>query len=159
MPSIIENHSYYPMDATIKTLHKCWHDGSLIFMPREQPLAFPSLEWASRMVDSYINRFPVPQVYFYAQNRDVWVVLDGTKRLRSIFHFIDGDMPNGHEFRLEGTNVDRPGLMFDTMHSDDQEQLMSHTQRVIIIHPFTGLGVVAQRTAMQDMAQRLHMLE
>ncbi|MGH3711067.1 MAG: DUF262 domain-containing protein [Pseudonocardiaceae bacterium] len=82
-----------------------------------------SLEKKQLLVDSIINRYDIPKLYFHKYERDDsrklkkdFAVVDGRQRLETIFGFIDGAFPLAKDFEyLEDDTVSAGGHSYDDL--------------------------------------------
>ena len=162
----------YPADITLEELHRQWKDGELL-IPRFRP----QFDWrpvqASRLIESFLLRLPVPPIYLYSeQNSRRQVVMDGGQRLASVFHYFDGCFPApgspendaGHEFgesapagpvfRLRGLP---PGSYFhrrafEELGGHDRCRLQNAVLRAYFVQPLDP----EEDRGVYDIFQRLH---
>lgn len=82
-----------------------------------------SLEKRQLLVDSLINRYDIPKLYFHKLEREYakktkkdYAVIDGRQRLEAIFGFIEGEFPLSKDFEfLEDETVMASELTYDDL--------------------------------------------
>jgi hypothetical protein len=82
-----------------------------------------SLEKRQLLIDSLINRYDIPKLYFHKLEREQakktkkdYAVIDGRQRLEAIFGFIDGEFPLSKDFEfLEDETVMAAELTYDDL--------------------------------------------
>ncbi|MCE9641039.1 MAG: DUF262 domain-containing protein [Betaproteobacteria bacterium] len=82
-----------------------------------------SLEKRQLLIDSLINRYDIPKLYFHKLDREVakkskkdYAVIDGRQRLEAIFSFIDGDFPLSKDFEfLEDATIKATELTYSDL--------------------------------------------
>lgn len=94
-------------DPEIDSLHSKFKRGKLIVQPDFQRQFVWDNKRASRLIESALLSIPIPIIYISEEPDNKEYVIDGQQRLTSFFSFIDGNFPDGAEFRLTGLNVFR----------------------------------------------------
>lgn len=82
-----------------------------------------SLEKKQLLIDSIINRYDIPKIYFHKFDREharktgeVYAVIDGRQRLEAIFQFMDGRFALSENFKyLEDPTVDAASLSYNEL--------------------------------------------
>jgi len=84
-----------------------------------------SLEKRQLLIDSILNDYDIPKIYFYVLPRDrnqtfgenfLYAVIDGRQRLEAIWDFINGEFPLSEDFKylkdesIKGENLTYPEL-------------------------------------------------
>jgi hypothetical protein len=65
------------------------------------------------LIDSIINRYDLPKIYFHKLKNGKYAVVDGKQRLEAIIGFLNGDFPLSDDFVfLRNTNVEAAGLTY-----------------------------------------------
>lgn len=130
----------YPADYTLSVLCQMFKLGS-ITIPLFQRGFVWSQKQASALIESFLMGLPVPPVFFYIDNENKNLVIDGQQRLLSIFFFFEGYFGFENEkgkrqvFRLTGLNKKSPyyNLRFDEMEDEDKRKLEMTVLRAINI--------------------------
>ena len=90
----------YPTDPTLELLHMRWQRGE-IQIPKFQRGWVWTHTQASQLIESFLLGLPVPGIFLYReQPTQHQLVIDGQQRLRSIWGFFDGQLPNVSDFYL-----------------------------------------------------------
>lgn len=115
--SYIETH---PLEhSTIQSLHSEWD--SIIKDPEYQRSSdIWSLEKKQLLIDSIINRYDIPKLYFHKFDRTTakrtgksYAIIDGRQRLETIYQFIEGVFSLGPDFTyLEDPSVRAGGMTY-----------------------------------------------
>jgi hypothetical protein len=82
-----------------------------------------SLEKKQLLIDSIINRYDIPKIYFHKFSREharktgeVYAVIDGRQRLEAIFQFIEGKFALSDNFKyLEDPSVKAAGMSYNEL--------------------------------------------
>jgi hypothetical protein len=130
----------YPADYTLSVLWQMFKQGNITI-----PLFQRGFVWtqkqASALIESFLMGLPVPSIFFYIDNENKNLVIDGQQRLMSVFCFFDGFFGQENEkgkrqiFRLTGLNKKSPyyNLKFEEMKEEDKRRLEMTVLRVINI--------------------------
>lgn len=102
----------YPSDLRLDGIKKMW-DNKDIIIPDFQREFVWKLKQSSLLIESFLLGLPVPPVFFYVDDENKNLVIDGQQRLLSIFFFLEGYF--GFEiqqkrqvFRLQGLDEKSP---------------------------------------------------
>lgn len=120
-------------DLEIDSLHNKKIRGRLILQPDfQRQYVWDSIK-ASKLIESAVLQIPLPIVYLSEEKDGKEYVIDGQQRLTSFFSFIDGQFPDGKQFRLGGLNVrtDLNGKKFSELDDETQEKIRYYIIRVI----------------------------
>jgi hypothetical protein len=94
-----------PADAEIDSLYNKHKRGKLIVQPDFQREYVWDIKRASRLIESALLSIPIPIVYISEEPDNKEYVIDGQQRLTSFFSFVDGEFPDGGDFKLRGLQV------------------------------------------------------
>jgi hypothetical protein len=103
----------YPSDFTLGVLNDMWKNKSIIIPDYQRDFVW-SIAQSSLLVESFLIGLPVPPVFFYFDEENKNLVIDGQQRLLSIFYFFEGYFGKENEkgkrqtFRLTGLNEKNP---------------------------------------------------
>lgn len=130
----------YPADYTLSVLWQMFKNGD-ITIPLFQRGFVWSQKQASALIESFLMGLPVPSVFFYIDNKNKNLVIDGQQRLMSVFYFFEGFFGSENEkgkrqvFRLTGLNKRSPyyNLRFDEMDDTDKRKLEMTVLRAVNI--------------------------
>lgn len=81
-----------PNDFNVSTLVNLI-DSSVVKIPNFQRNYVWDIKRASRLIESLLIGLPVPQIFFFEQGRNNYLVIDGQQRLMTIFYFVKGRFP------------------------------------------------------------------
>lgn len=81
------------------------------------------LEKKQLLIDSIINRYDIPKLYFHKLDRDSakkkrkqYAVIDGRQRLEAIFGFMDGEFPLAKDFEyIADESIEAGGLTYEDL--------------------------------------------
>jgi uncharacterized protein with ParB-like and HNH nuclease domain len=99
----------YPSDFTLSVLFEMWKNKSIIIPDFQRDYVW-NINQASLLIESFLIGLPVPQVFFYIDDENKNLVIDGQQRLLTIFYFFTGFFGKENEkgkrqvFRLTGLN-------------------------------------------------------
>lgn len=79
----------YPSDYTISVLYDMWEKKD-IEIPDYQRKYVWTLKQASLLIDSILTGLPIPPLFFYIDEQNKNLVIDGQQRLLSAIYFISG---------------------------------------------------------------------
>ena len=123
----------YPSDLTLEGLHMKW---------KREEIEIPGLQrgwvWthtqASRLIESFLLGLPVPGIFVYRERlTEKQLVIDGQQRLRSIFGFFEGKLPDGGDFFLKGVDPLWEGNSIDKLTDAERIRLRDSVLRVMVV--------------------------
>lgn len=114
--SYIETHPL--QHSTIQSIYSEW-EAIVKDPPYQRNGDVWSLEKKQLLIDSIINRYDIPKLYFHKYSREtaretgkLYAIIDGRQRLETIVHFIEDGFPLGSDFNyLEDPEVVRAAGM------------------------------------------------
>jgi len=92
-------------DPEIESLYGKYKRGKLILQPDFQRHFVWDQKKSSRLIESALLDIPIPIIYLSEEKDGKEYVIDGQQRLTAFFSFIDGNFPDGKEFKLSGLKV------------------------------------------------------
>lgn len=120
----------YPSDLTLSVIHEMWKNDEII-IPEFQREFVWTIRQSSLLIDSFLSGLPVPQIFFYIDEENKNLVVDGQQRILSVVFFIEGYF--GYEnlqgrrqvFRLTGLDSRSPyhGKRYDDLNESDKRKL------------------------------------
>lgn len=130
----------YPSDFTLAGIVSMWQHGD-ITIPEFQREYVWTIRQASLLIESFLLGLPVPPVFFYIDDENRNLVIDGQQRILSIVFFFDGyfgveDLQGRKQiFRLRGLNEKSPYSQktFDQLSDSDRRKLQNTVLRAINI--------------------------
>lgn len=137
----------YPSDYTLSGISQMWKDGD-IEIPDYQREFVWGIKQSSLLVDSFLTGLPVPPVFFYIDDKNKNLVIDGQQRILSIVFFMEGyfgkESTHGKRqvFRLSGLGESNPynGKKFEDLDDSDQRKLKQAVLRAINIRQLNPIG-------------------
>lgn len=150
----------YPSDLTLSVIHEMWKNKE-IAIPTFQRNFVWNIKQASLLVESFLLGLPVPQVFFYIDNENKNLVIDGQQRILSIIFFFEGyfgfENLQGRRqvFRLSGLAKDSPyfNKRYEDLSNTDQRRFRGCILRAVNIKQLTPAG---QTTSMYHIFERLN---
>ena len=150
--SVVYDIASYPSDFTLAGIAKMWEDGD-IEIPDFQREFVWSIKQASLLIDSFLCGLPVPPVFFYIDEYNKNLVIDGQQRILSVVFFMEGyfgdESTQGKRqvFRLTGLSGRSPyaNRRFIDLEEADQRKLKQSVLRAVNIRQLkpTGEGTSA----------------
>lgn len=122
----------YPSDPTLEGL-KTKKEREEIIIPRFQRGWVWSPTQASRLVESFLLGLPVPSIFVYKEISGKQIVIDGQQRLRTIWGFFDGLLPDGSPFYLRGVDPQWNGKKYENLSETDRIRFRDSILRVVIV--------------------------
>ncbi|MCW0482766.1 DUF262 domain-containing protein [Gaoshiqia sediminis] len=150
----------YPSDFTLSGLAKMWKDGDIAIPDYQREFVW-SIKQSSLLIESFLIGLPVPPVFFYVDDFNKNLVIDGQQRLLSIFFFFEGYFGYENEkgkrqtFRLTGLSEKNPyyNKRFIDLDEKDRRKLETSVLRAINIRQ---LSPKEQTTSVYHIFERLN---
>jgi len=138
--SVIYDIATYPSDFTLSGIEQMWKDGD-ISIPDFQREFVWTIRQSSLLIDSFLSGLPVPPVFFYIDDDNRNLVIDGQQRILSVVFFMEGyfgkESTQGKRaiFRLAGLGDDSPydNKRFEDLEENDQRKLKQAVLRAVNI--------------------------
>ena len=92
-------------DPEIESLYGKYKRGKLIIQPDFQRHFVWDAKKSSRLIESALLDIPLPVIYLSEEKDGKEYVIDGQQRLTAFFSFMDGQFPDGRDFKLTGLKV------------------------------------------------------
>ena len=92
-------------DPEIESLYGKYKRGKLDIQPDFQRHFVWDAKKSGRLIESALLEIPLPVIYLSEERDGKEYVIDGQQRLTTFFSFIDGQFPNGKDFKLSGLKV------------------------------------------------------
>ena len=132
--------STYPADFTLEVLHQKWRVGDFLIPEFQRAFVWNQVQ-ASKLIESFLVGLPVPPVFVYTERESqLFQVIDGQQRLKSIFDFFEGyfgEEAQGRKtvFRLVGLSPDSrfAGRTFESLDEEDQRRLKNSVLRSFVV--------------------------
>lgn len=122
----------YPSDPTLEGLYLKKQREEII-IPRFQRGWVWTPTQASKLIDSFLLGLPVPSIFVYKEASGKQIVIDGQQRLRTIWGFFDGVLPDGSPFYLRGVSPQWAGLYYKGLNEVDKIRFRDSILRTVIV--------------------------
>lgn len=150
----------YPSDFTLSGLAQMWKDDDITIPDFQREFVW-SIKQSSLLIESFLIGLPVPPVFFYIDEQNKNLVIDGQQRLLSIFFYLEGYFGYENEkgkrqtFRLTGLNEKNPyhNKRFIDLEVKDRRKLETAVLRAINIRQ---LAPKDQSTSVYHIFERLN---
>lgn len=150
----------YPSDLTLNGIQELWEKGDIVIPDFQREFVW-SMKQASLLVKSFLMGLPVPPVFFYIDEDNKSLVIDGQQRILSLVFFFEGyfgrELSHGRRqvFRLKGLSEKSPyhNLRFEDLKDSDQRKLRGSVLRAINIRQ---LAPTAESTSVYHIFERLN---
>jgi len=137
----------YPSDFTLYGISQMWKDGDIVIPDYQREFVW-SMRQSSLLIDSFLSNLPVPPVFFYVDDKNKNLVIDGQQRILSIVFFFDGyfgrESTQGKRqvFRLTGLNPKSPyyNLRFEDLEESTQRKIKQSVLRAVNIRQLSPVG-------------------
>ena len=137
----------YPSDFTLSGITEMWQRGDIV-IPEFQREFVWTIKQSSLLIDSFLRGLPVPQVFFYIDEENKNLVIDGQQRILSVAFFMEGyfgrESTHGKRvvFRLRGLGEKNPYLnkRFVDLAESDQRKLRQTVLRAVNIRQLNPQG-------------------
>lgn len=150
----------YPSDFTLKGIVDMWNNGDITIPDFQREFVW-SIKQSSLLIESFLLGLPVPPVFFYLDEKNNNLVIDGQQRILSTVFFFNGffggENTKGRKqvFRLTGLNSKSP--YYKKTYSDlievERRKLDGSVLRAINIRQLTPTG---ESTSMYHIFERLN---
>ncbi len=149
----------YPSDLTLSGIREMWENED-IYIPDFQRNFVWDIKQASLLIESFLIGLPVPQVFFYIDENNKNLVIDGQQRIMSVVYFFEGyfgdeSIGKRQVFRLHGLDEKSPyfNKKYSELTDDDQRKLKSRVLRAINIRQLSPKG---EKTCVYHIFERLN---
>ena len=137
----------YPSDFTLSGITDMWNNGNIV-IPEFQREFVWTIKQSSLLIDSFLRGLPVPPVFFYIDEENKNLVIDGQQRILSIVFFMEGyfgrESTHGKRavFRLRGIGEKNTYLnkRFVDLEESDQRKLKQTVLRAVNIRQIRPQG-------------------
>ncbi len=79
----------YPSDFTLSGIAQMWKDGDILIPDYQREFVW-TMRQSSLLIDSFLCGLPVPPVFFYIDEDNKNLVIDGQQRILSVVFFLEG---------------------------------------------------------------------
>lgn len=145
--SIVYDIASYPSDFTLAGIAQMWKDGD-IEIPGFQREFVWTIKQSSLLIDSFLCGLPVPPVFFYIDESNKNLVIDGQQRILTVVYFMEGyfgdesTLGKRQVFRLSGLAEHSPYFKkrFIDLEEADQRKLKQSVLRAVNIRQLNPTG-------------------
>lgn len=150
----------YPSDFTLTGIDEMWRTKDIIIPEFQREFTW-SIKQSSLLIESFLLGLPVPPVFFYIDEENKNLVIDGQQRILSVVYYFEGyfGAESGHGrrkvFRLEGLDERSRyhSKKFDDLTDSDQRKLRSSVLRAVNVRQLSPEG---ESTSMYHIFERLN---
>ena len=129
-PTISYDIATYPSDFTLAGIAKMFEEKDIVIPDFQREFVW-SIRQSSLLIDSFLCGLPVPPVFFYIDEENKNLVIDGQQRIMSVVFYFEGffgrESTHGKRqvFRLSGLSEKSPfhNKKFSDLTAADQRQL------------------------------------
>lgn len=137
----------YPSDFTLSGIAEMWAAGDIVIPSFQREFVW-SIKQSSLLIDSFLTGLPVPPVFFYIDEDNKNLVIDGQQRILSVVFFMEGyfgrETTQGRRqvFRLTGLHPKHPYLRarFEDLNEKDQRKFKQAVLRAVNIRQLSPTG-------------------
>lgn len=137
----------YPSDFTLSGITDMWNGGDIV-IPEFQREFVWTIKQSSLLIDSFLHGLPVPPVFFYIDEENKNLVIDGQQRILTVVFFMEGyfgrESTHGKRavFRLRGIGEKNPysNKRFVDLTESDQRKLRQTVLRAVNIRQLNPQG-------------------
>lgn len=150
----------YPSDFTLSGLHDMWKKNKITIPDYQREFVW-NIKQSSLLIESFLIGLPVPPIFFYVDENNLNLVIDGQQRLLSIFYFFEGYFGKENEkgkrqiFRLTGLNPKNPfyNKRYEDLEDRDKMKIEGSVLRAINVKQ---LAPKDQSTSVYHIFERLN---
>ncbi|MCB9422844.1 MAG: DUF262 domain-containing protein [Ardenticatenaceae bacterium] len=150
----------YPSDFTLSGIVNMWQNGDITIPDFQREFVW-TIRQASLLIESFLLGLPVPPVFFYIDDENRNLVVDGQQRILSTAFFFEGyfgvESIQGRRqvFRLMGLDERSPYYkkQFNELSDSDQRKLRNTVLRAINIRQLAPSG---ENTSVYHIFERLN---
>jgi len=137
----------YPSDFTLSGIAQMWSDGEILIPDYQREFVW-TMRQSSLLIDSFLCGLPVPPVFFYIDEDNKNLVIDGQQRILSVVFFFEGyfgkESTQGKRqvFRLTGLPENSPyhNKKFEDLDEGAQRKLKHAVLRAVNIRQLNPTG-------------------
>ena len=137
----------YPSDFTLSGIAQMWLDGDILIPDYQREFVW-TMRQSSLLIDSFLCGLPVPPVFFYIDEDNKNLVIDGQQRILSVVFFLEGyfgkESTQGKRqvFRLTGLPENSPyhNKRFENLDEGAQRKLKQAVLRAVNIRQLNPTG-------------------
>ena len=145
--AIVYDIATYPSDFTLAGIAQMWKDKD-IEIPDFQREFVWTIKQSSLLIDSFLCGLPVPSVFFYIDESNKNLVIDGQQRILSIVYYMEGyfgdesTLGRRQVFRLTGLDLKSPyyNKRFVDLEDSIQRKFKQSVLRAVNIRQLNPVG-------------------
>jgi hypothetical protein len=146
-PTISYDIATYPSDFTLVGIAKMFEEKDIVIPDFQREFVW-SIRQSSLLIDSFLCGLPVPPVFFYIDEENRNLVIDGQQRIMSVVFYFEGffgrESTHGKRqvFRLRGLAENSPfhNKKFSELAAADQRKLKQSVLRAVNIKQLSPAG-------------------
>jgi len=146
-PTISYDIATYPSDFTLAGIAEMFRDEDIVIPDFQREFVW-SIRQSSLLIDSFLCGLPVPSVFFYIDEENRNLVIDGQQRIMSVVFYFEGffgrESTHGKRqvFRLKGLAENSPfhNKKFSELTAADQRKLKQSVLRAVNIKQLSPVG-------------------
>ncbi len=150
----------YPSDFTLEGIVNMWNNGDITIPDFQREFVW-TIKQSSLLIESFLLGLPVPPVFFYIDEKNSNLVIDGQQRILSTVYFFNGYFGEENKkgkkqvFRLSGLSEKSPYYKktYSELTESDRRKLNNTVLRAINIRQLTPTG---ESTSMYHIFERLN---
>ncbi len=159
-PHITYDIATYPSDFTLSGIYDMWAKKD-ITIPEFQREFVWNIRQSSALIESFLLGLPVPPVFFYIDDENRNLVIDGQQRILSVVFYFEGyfgvENLQGRRqvFHLEGLDERSPFYKksFEELSASDQRKLRGTVLRAMNVRQLSPVG---ENTSIYHIFERLN---
>src|SRR5689334_8822646 len=79
----------YPSDFTLSVIHEMWGRGDITIPPFQREFVW-TIKQSSLLIESFLLGLPIPPVFFYIDDQNKNLVIDGQQRISTVIFYFEG---------------------------------------------------------------------
>ena len=139
-PYISYDIASYPADYTLSVIHEMFTNGDIVIPDFQRQFVW-TINQSSLLIESFLLGLPVPQLFFYVDDDEKKLVIDGQQRIMSVIYFVNGyfgeETTHGKKavFRLKNLDKRSPyyNKNFQDLNAKDKRKLENAVLRAMIV--------------------------
>jgi hypothetical protein len=159
-PFISYDIASYPSDLTLSGIRDMWAQKDIVIPDFQRNFVW-NVKQASLLIESFLLGLPVPQVFFYLDEENKSLVIDGQQRIMSVVYFFEGYFGDENlqskrqVFRLSGLDDRSPfaNKKYDELDESAQRKLRQSVLRAINIRQLSPKN---ENTSIYHIFERLN---
>ncbi len=146
----------YPSDYTLSGIVKMWEDGDITIPDFQREFVW-TIKQASLLIESFLLGLPVPSIFFYIDEANKNLVIDGQQRILSTVFYFGGyfGQEKKRKFPLQGLDKSSPYYQktYNDLPNAAQRKLRGTVLRAINVRQLSPSG---EKTSIFHIFERLN---